>query len=64
MEVLVLNKNNMEKLYKELETLLGDFQSDRARITDSANLALGYADDFYDMLVRIKDKLNSFLYSE
>lgn len=54
----------MEKLYKELETLLGDFQSDRARITDSANLALGYADDFYDMLVRIKDKLNSFLYSE
>lgn len=52
----------MVELFKELETLLGDFQSDRNRVANNAELVLGYADDFYDMLSRLKEKINVFLY--
>ena len=52
----------MYKLYEELETLLADYKRDQQHITDNTDLLMGYADDFYDMLNRLKDKLNGFLY--
>jgi len=52
----------MDNLYHELQTLLEDFSRDRTHVADNTDLLMGYADDFYDMLTRIKDKLDSFLH--
>lgn len=52
----------MQELYKELSKLLTDFDKDRQHVTSNTDLLLGYADDFYDMLNRLKEKLSSFMY--
>lgn len=52
----------MYKLFEELETLLADYKRDQEHISNNTELLMGYADDFYDMLNLLKDKLNRFLY--
>ena len=52
----------MNKLYQELSVLLEDFQKDREHVGNNTDLLMGYADDFYDMLSRLRDKIDTFLY--
>lgn len=54
----------MNKLYQELCTLLEDFDRDREHVGSNTDLLMGYADDFYEMLERLKEKLDTFLYDE
>lgn len=52
----------MDRLFKELNQLLADFDKDRQHVTSNQDLLLGYADDFYDMLTNLRDKLRTFIY--
>ena len=52
----------MHKIYNDLVQLLADFEKDRNTVQDNQDLLLGYADDFYEMLSRLRDKLTGFLY--
>lgn len=52
----------MNKLYTELCELLEDFEKDREHVSNNIDLALGYSDDFYSMLNKIKERLDSFLF--
>lgn len=52
----------MYKLYEELVALLEEYKNDQQHIEDNTDLLMGYADDFYDMLSRLKDKIGNFLY--
>ena len=54
----------MKLLYTELTDLLAEFAKDREKVTDNKELLLGYADDFYSLLVRIKEKLDIFLFDD
>ena len=54
----------MNKLYQDLCTLLDDFDKDREHVNNNTDLLMGYADDFYEMLNRVKDKFDYVLYDE
>ena len=54
----------MGKLYEELCNLLEDFNRDREHVNNNTDLLMGYADDFYDMLKRVRDKIECFIFDE